>query len=271
MRIAIIGAKGFVGKQMARMLKKHYEVVEYDLDLGSKREVNKCDLGIICVPTPMSKTDVKRVDKTEIHRCDTSIVESVVKWLSTPLIMIKSTVEVGTTDRLAEKYGKSIVFSPEFSGETRYDVSSRMDFHKKAEKTPMFIVGGDSQDCNEILDIFLPVMGPEKHYLKMDARTAEFVKYMENDFYARKVIWANEKRDQADALNVDWWQAWEAWGLDPRNEKMHTAVFKSNRGYGGKCFPKDVEGLMYSSIEAGYTPEQALGSIKENKKYRGEN
>jgi len=62
------------------------------------------DAIVVCVPTPQSPDGA----------CDTSIVESVVAWLETPLIILRSTVSVGTTRRLSTKYRKNIVFQPEY-------------------------------------------------------------------------------------------------------------------------------------------------------------
>ena len=66
----------------------------YDAKFDDKRSVNHCDLAIICVPTPMS----------EDGSCDTSEVEGIIKWIKTPLILIKSTIPPGTTERLKKQY-----------------------------------------------------------------------------------------------------------------------------------------------------------------------
>ncbi|HEC65552.1 MAG TPA: hypothetical protein ENI23_09670, partial [bacterium] len=59
----------------------------FPLGIGTKDEVNECDLAIVCVPTP----------SREDGSCDTTIIEEVVSWLKTPLILFKSAVEPGTT------------------------------------------------------------------------------------------------------------------------------------------------------------------------------
>jgi UDP-glucose 6-dehydrogenase len=58
------------------------------------------------------------------------------------------------------------------------------------------ISGGEPLLVDYIFDLLLPVLGPEKKYFKTDARTAEFIKYKENDYFAHKIIWANEAREQ---------------------------------------------------------------------------
>ena len=284
--IGIVGY-GYVGQAMHRMFRDKYECViklnrsnvGYRTRLGGREElkqndirpdINKCDLTIICVPTPMKKDEFVEVNGMKVYRCDTSIVEGVVEWCESTVIMIKSTIEVGTVDRLKEKYpNKRIVFSPEYVGEGSYYVTPRMDFQTDAVKTPFFICGGDQKDCEFIFDILTPVMGPECHYKSMPARDAEFVKYIENDYFAHKVVWANEKRKMAEALGVNWHNAREGWGLDPRVDKMHTGIFVTSRGYSGKCLPKDMNAIMYASVKAGYTPTMEVGMLKSNMEMRG--
>ena len=266
-KIAIIGSEGYVGKAFDAMVCGKYEVVRYDPNLGdksaSKEQVNECGLAVIAVPTPMSK-EYKEVDGLKVYACDTSIVEACVEWVDTPVILIKSTVSVGTTERLKKKYGKRIVFSPEYVGETGYKVSARMNFHTDMGATPFLILGGDNADCDYIFDLLVPILGPEKTYFKCDSKTAEFIKYKENDYFAHKVVWANEMRQQAEALGVDYYRAWQGWGLDPRIDVMHTAVFRDNEGFAGPCFPKDTNALCYSLLENGNRSALLVGMLKKN-------
>ena len=111
-KVGIVGY-GYVGKAMTKFFENHYEVFVYDpcveaLEEGSKAKlvskntINTCDVGLVCVPTPPSKNGA----------CDTQIVEDTIDWLETPVILIKSTVSIGTTDMLKKKTGKRIVFYP---------------------------------------------------------------------------------------------------------------------------------------------------------------
>src|SRR3990167_6617951 len=100
-KIAII-ENGFLGKAYHKM---YPEAVIYDepLKLGRREEVNQCDMAIVCVPTDLKK------DGT----LDMSIVEDVVDWLETPLILIKSALMPGTTDGLVGAKDKKIAVSVE--------------------------------------------------------------------------------------------------------------------------------------------------------------
>ena len=250
-KIGIIGY-GYVGKAMAKLFEKNYEVLVYDVTPGiitesarhhlvDKQEINQCDLGVICVPTPRG-TD---------GSCDTSYVETVLGWLNTPHILLKSTVAVGTTDRLMALTGKKIVFSPEYCGESTY--WTPYAFHTEIKETPFFIFGGDHKECSKMVDFFMPVTGPTKTYRMTDARTAEIVKYMENTFYATKIAYCYEIDQVCKLMGVDYNEARELWLLDPRINPMHTAVFEGNdRPFSGKCLPKDLSALVEASSALGY-------------------
>ena len=246
-RIGIVGY-GYVGQAMAKLFAKRYKIRAYDADKLAavpydrayvvaskvqKEQINECDLGVICVPTPMR----------EDGACDVSIVEEVIDWLKTPLILIKSTVPPGFTDRMRLKTDKRIVFSPEYCGESSY-WSSHL-FHEDVIETPWFTFGGDARDTSQIIDYFLPVCGPEKVYHQTTAIAAEMAKYMENVFYAAKVALCHEFAEICNAVGCDYHQAREAWLLDPRINRMHTAVFdKDGPPFSGKCLPKDTNALI---------------------------
>jgi UDPglucose 6-dehydrogenase len=253
-KIAIVGY-GFVGKGMHRLFGDDvmaiYDPFTDDLKAfpttgTTKKAVNNCELAIVCVPTK-EKAD---------GSCDTSLVEEAIKWLKVPLILIKSTVEPGTTDKLRKKYKKNIAFSPEYMGEGKYFVPPwKYPDPREAKLHTFQIFGGPREVTKKILDIFVRVMGPHVFYAQTDAKTAEVVKYMINSWGAMKVTFANEWYDICEALGVDYREVRELWALDSRVEKMHTAVFPDKRGYGGKCFPKDVSAIIEATKRAAYRPK----------------
>jgi len=244
-KIAVIGY-GFVGKAIVDLFKYHYKMEIYDpayLEYNDKTKISKCDLAVICVPTEM-KLD---------GECDLSIVEETIKWVDVPLILIKSTIPPGTTKYLVEKYKKRICFSPEYIGEGNYFVPFWKYPHPKELKYHDFmIIGGNREDCSDILSYFKPIMGPNAKYHITNSNVAELTKYMENCWGATKVTFCNEFYEIAQVFNVDFDELRELWLLDKRVERMHTLVFKEKRGFGGKCFPKDVNAIIKASEKKGY-------------------
>ena len=233
-KIGIIGY-GYVGRAFDNFFKNHYDVSIYDpsyIMSCTKEDINKCDLAVICVPTP------ENADGS----CNTSIVEETIQWLNTPLILLKSTVEIGTTDRLIKTYNKEIVFSPEFAGESKYWTPD--GFTNDVKQTPFFIFGGKKELCYKLIEIYTPITGPSKTYRVTDPINAEIAKYVTNTHLAMKVAYCNEIYDLCEKLGTNYYEVRDLLLLDPRTTKSHTAVFTGERGFGGKCFPKDTKAMV---------------------------
>jgi nucleotide sugar dehydrogenase len=244
MKIGIVGM-GYVGKAMCEFFERRYSVVGYDepLGIGSREKINACDCAVVCVPTPQA----------DDGHCDTSVVESVVGWLETPLIIIKSTVAPGTTDRLVKQRGKPIIFSPEYCGESSY--WSPYAFHTSVVETPFFIFGGNPELTRRAVDLYMPIAGPVKRYIQTTAVSAELAKYMENCFFATKISFCYEMAEICRAFGADYNTVRELWLNDPRINPMHTAVFSENsRPFSGKCLPKDLAGLIATAKASGTNP-----------------
>lgn len=243
MQKSIIGY-GYVGKSMQKIFKDAYIYNDGERKIGTAKGVNETDLAIICVPTPIG----------EDGECDTSIVEYVINWIKCPYILIKSTVPPGTTDMLREKYGKRICFSPEFVGEGNYWIPEWKYLDPiDPTKHPFQIIGGEKEDTKVLYDEFLDVLGPCVRILQTSASVAEAVKYADNIYGAMKVVWANEMYSALQAMGVDYREVRELFLHDPRMSEMHTAIFE-NRGYKGKCYPKDVKAFIRSSEQHDYIP-----------------
>jgi UDPglucose 6-dehydrogenase len=281
-KIAIIG-HGYVGKAMRNYFSDHNELVIVDplmsgwqvppnpqkqsqgeLTLEEAQEAaNKCELAVVCVPTPMG----------EDGAVDLSIVRDVFSWLRVPLILIKSTIPPGTTQQLQEEYPQlRIVFSPEYIGEGKYNTPVHKGYPHPTDmrQHEFFIFGGDRLDTSDIINFFMPVSGPDAKYMQTTPRTAELVKYMENSWGATKVTFCNEFFEIAKTMGVDYKELRELLLLDGRLERMHTAVFEDKRGFGGKCFPKDVNGIVKASEAAGFEPKLLKQVLSSNKEFRGE-
>lgn len=255
---------GYVGKVIAKFFDELFEILVYDPKYkhsDSFDTINKkCDLAIICVPTPMN----------DDGSCNTTIVESVIKELETPLILIKSTVPPGTTEKLSEQFKKELVFSPEYIGESTYVTPWwKGEPHPTDLKYHDFqIFGGPRNKTKEILEYFKVVFGPNCRLMQTDSKTAELTKYMENSWGATKVTFCNEFYDIAETYGVDYNELRELWLLDGRINRAHTAVFKDKRGFGGKCFPKDVNAIAKHTESSGYEPTLLKSVLKTNNKIR---
>jgi len=282
-KIGIIGY-GYVGKAMHKIFPDAliYDPTHWNEDesqctdlgrrmidennaiLAKKAGINLgCKLAIVCVPTPMTESD------QEFKEVDLSIINSTVDWLETELILIKSTIPPHTTDKLVERTGKKICFSPEYIGEGKYQITPWKYMSPTDPNLHEFvIVGGEDQAAEDILNIFTRRLGPEKTYLQMRSAEAEAIKYMENSWGAMKVIFAQEWYEYCKANGLRWHMVREGWALDNRVEKMHTSVFVDDRGFGGKCYPKDVNGIVADGDKIGSEFTLLKAALRKNSKIR---
>jgi UDPglucose 6-dehydrogenase len=256
-KVACVGG-GVVGSAMKNLCGDEtvmYDIVDKPGYTKSKDAVNACDVCFINVPTPMAD------DRT----CNTSIVEDVVSWIECPLIIIRSTVAPGTTDRLANEYKRNLVFQPEYLGETPAHIFGNM-----AERT-FVVLGGPPELTSKAADFYKHYYNAYVYFYFTDAITAEVCKYMENAFYAVKVTFVNEFYDVAKAHGVDFNVLREAWLADTRISRDHTFVYPDARGFSGKCLPKDCNAIVQSSLQRGYTPEFMQACLKINDKFQALN
>jgi len=211
---------------------KYYKVSDNE----EVEPLEKYDLGFIAVPTPMLSSG----------QCDTSIVEAVVKSHAHKIgyFCCKSTVEVGTMDRLEKTYGVNICFSPEFIGETLG--------HPLLEpsRETFIILGGDKKTTKVFAEAWTKVTNSYTKIYQVNAKTAELGKLMENSFIATKVMFCNEFYQLAVDEDIDFNELREIWLADPRVSRSHTYVYPNNRGFSGKCCPKDLNNLAYHNKNA---------------------
>lgn len=263
--IGIIG-QGFVGSAIREGLKDFYTVRGYDLDpekcfnlkwLNKLEEVaNHSDIVFVCVPTPMRKDG----------SCDTRILENAIKELdeactsvgrvaSRPVVVIKSTIPPGTTERIGSKYinrkdeipDMHVCFSPEFLTEA----NSFEDFKNQTR----IIIGGEENSVKIVKSMFEKVF-TDIPIVETDTQTAEMVKYFINCFLATKVTFANQMFQICLDNNIKYEKTVEMALLDQRIGKSHLAVPgpDGDLGFGGHCFPKDLAAMIaFGSVNNGDT------------------
>lgn len=272
-KVAVIGL-GFVGKGMMRLFaaSPEFEVVGWDKTMPVDRSVVQgADLAVICVSTPMG----------EDGSCDTSAVEEVAGWIDAPLVVIKSTVPPGTTDRLnlnecyapdgrVSRVTPRFHFSPEYMGEPVNFVPPWLYPEPQSPHMhPWVTVGGPR--AGEVLEYFAAVMATSARFIPCDAINAEFAKLMENAYYATKVAFVTEMREVVEAAGADWHQTRDLWLADPRVDPDHTLARKAAPGFGGKCLPKDLASLISIGLNLGHPVELLRGVLASNAIARGEN
>ncbi|MCX5682338.1 MAG: hypothetical protein NT049_01465 [Planctomycetota bacterium] len=248
--IGIVGC-GFVGQALLRLFG---ECPVYDPAKGQtgKATINRCRFAFVCVPTPTGPRG----------ECDVSLVEESVRWVESEVIVIRSTVAPGTTDRLRHETGKHIIFQPEYIGET---VAHPLLDH---QAQGFSVLGGSIEDASPVADLYKRYYHAAHRFYFTTALCAELAKYMENAFYATKVTFCNEFFDIARRFGVDYNELREVWLADPRISRDHTFVYPDDRGFGGKCLPKDTAAIIAASEQHRFTPPLLRAVMAVNAGYR---
>ncbi|WP_029410815.1 polysaccharide deacetylase family protein [Treponema pedis] len=263
MNIIIIGY-GYVGKAFEAFFMLKHNVIIYDIETKTSdryvSEIKKSDIYVVCVPTnknPNGSVDLSCVESvfTKIYDCDKNA-----------FVLLKSTVPPTTTENLQKKYSEMhIVFSPEYVGESSYYLGNPYDWSNNVVRTPFFIFGGNKTDTSAMVSIFQEIAGPNKQYFQTTTREAEIVKYMENTFFASKIIFCNEFYNICKIYGADYNTVRELWLADIRINKNHTLIFNQDKPYcfGGKCLPKDLAGIIFHTEKMGYSPN-FLKAVQKN-------
>lgn len=248
-KIGVIG-NGFVGSAVASGFSSE-EVKLYDknpdLSTHSLRDVILQDFVFVCVPTPMR--DIMGDD------CNLSIIESCFSEIksigSNATFIIKSTVPIGTTNSLQEAHPElNIIHSPEFLTAK----FSKEDFIN----ADRHIIGYTDNESNGVKALnFFQKAFPNIPCLIMKSTESESVKYIANCFFATKVSFFNEIHLLIDKIGLDWDSIIEGVMGDRRIGHSHYQVpgHDGDKGFGGTCFPKDINALIATFEKNGLNPK----------------
>ncbi len=270
--IGIIG-KGFVGSAVAQGFSQAVgydaEILIYDKDplkcQNSLREVvEKSEIVFISVPTPANEDG--SINLKILESCLNEISDEVEKRKSyEPIFLIRSTVVPGTTSNLQKTFPNlKLVFNPEFLTER----SAHFDFISQTR----VVLGGEKENLDKVKELYQHRFGKNLSFIQTNYQSAELIKYVCNTFFATKISFLNEMKLLADKIDANWDEVIEGFLRDGRVGNSHSSVPGPDGkvGFGGSCFPKDIQALINFGDLNGIDLSVLKGAWKTNLKIRPE-
>lgn len=218
---------------------------------SGRAAIRACGVSFICVPTPLG----------EDGRLDTSIVEEVVGWAESDVLVLRSTVNPGDTDRMKGETGKRIVVQPEYMGESP---NHPLMNHKER---PFMVLGGEPADRRRVIETYHSVYNANVKITQVTAKEAEVIKLSENRAIMYKVLQCQELYDACEADGIDYYTVRDAvYGDDPRMNLWWSFVYPDKRGVQSSCLPKDPTAWATWAETVGVKPEFTQAMIAYNER-----
>jgi len=261
--LGIIGY-GFVGQAVANGFQvasggkdtiRYYD--KYKETLSLEEVIDKSEFIYICLPTPM-KDDESGIDLSIIQE----MMGEITKYTNNTdkIVIIKSTVTPGTTAGLEKKYPKTkFAFNPEFLTEANF-----LEDFLNADRT---VIGANNDLVSRSVAVLYQQRFSKTKIFQTDPTTAEMVKYFSNAFLSLKITFANFFYDYCQKIGVKYEEVKRMGAFDNRIVDKHLEV-TTQRGFGGKCFPKDLIAIMGEFKKAGVDASLFETMWKYNKKVR---
>lgn len=239
------------------MVKSNTAAGRLDFTTDAARAVAFADLQFIAVGTPPDEdgsADLRHVLK---------VAETIGQHMSRATVVVdKSTVPVGTADRVRAVIAEQLT---QRGMSLEFDVVSNPEFLKEGDavkdcmRPDRIVIGSESQRSIERMRaLYAPFNRNHDRLVVMDTRSAELTKYAANAMLATKISFMNEIANIAERVGADIEMVRHGIGSDPR---IGYSFIYAGVGYGGSCFPKDVQALERTARQIGYDAK-LLGAVE---------
>ena len=236
---------------LEKMVLKNHESGTLDFTIDIKSALDNTDICFIAVGTPMGE------DGSADLQYVLAVAKSIGENMSHHMYIIdKSTVPVGTADKVRAKVQETLDAK---GSDLTFDVISNPEFLKEGAAVSDFmkpdrvVIGADNDGAFDMMrELYGPFTHSHERFVGMDIKSAEMTKYAANAMLATKISFMNEIANICERVGADVNQVRHGIGSDSR---IGYSFIYPGCGYGGSCFPKDVQALAKTSKDFGYEPK----------------
>ncbi len=242
---------------LAPMVKDNHASGRLNFTTDAVAAIQAGDVIFIAVGTPPDEDG--SADLQYVLKVASTIGENIHR----PVIVVnKSTVPVGTADKVRAEIERALKAR---NASVKFDVVSNPEFLKEGDavkdcmRPDRIVIGADNEDAVMVMRrIYAPFNRNHDRMVTMDIRSAELTKYAANAMLATKISFMNEIANIAERVGADIEHVRKGIGSDPR---IGWHFIYPGAGYGGSCFPKDVQALERTATQVGYRAE-LLGAVE---------
>lgn len=251
---------------LAPLVKENYEAGRLTFTTNAIQGIEHGEIQFIAVGTPPDEdgsADLKYV---------TAVARTIAEHMTGYKVIIdKSTVPVGTADKVCQVVIETL---KKRNADIPFDVVSNPEFLKEGAavsdcmKPERIIIGTNNDQVLDLMrELYAPFNRNHDRMVIMDIRSAELTKYAANCMLATKISFMNEMSNLAELLGADIEKVRQGIGSDSR---IGYHFIYPGCGYGGSCFPKDVQALIRTAENIGYQPTllQAVESVNDKQKHK---
>ena len=236
---------------LERMVLDNYKKKTLNFTTDIKEALDNSNICFIAVGTPMGEDG--SADLQYVLAVAKAIGENMTQHM---YIVDKSTVPVGTADRVAETVQQAL---DDRGSDLSFDVISNPEFLKEGAaiedfmKPDRVVIGANTPAAiDKMKELYAPFTRSHDRFISMDIRSAEMTKYTANAMLATKISFMNEIANICERVGADVNQVRHGIGSDSR---IGYSFIYPGCGYGGSCFPKDVQALAKTAKDYDYTPK----------------
>ena len=245
-------------QDLEELMQKNYKAGRINYTTDYKSAYKDADAIFIGVGTPEQPDGSANL--SYVATVSRQIAETVEKDC---LVVVKSTVPIGTNDKVEQFIKDSLVHN------VKVEVASNPEFLAQGTavrdtlKAKRIVIGTESKEAESLLmKIYKPFNLP---IVSVNRRSAEMIKYASNDFLALKISYMNDIANLCELVGANIEDVAEGMKYDDR---IGSNFLKAGIGYGGSCFPKDTKALKYLAKQHGYTLKTVEAAVDVNKEQK---